>query len=148
MKKSVGTKGLVILSTEENQIAIKKAKAIMTIKEKIAGKGKVLLTNVNGQQFETIMCLGDPQCTESEKKSIRRLISYAKRKSFVRDLLLNGYSRTYKVDIGNVFRYIDGEPEGSTYQSDLQSYFTCIRRGLNTHKILGEDVVDDLIEDS
>lgn len=146
MTRNIVVSTPINMRTTENRDAINKAKANMTYEELIAGKGKVSLINIKGERVTTIMRLGNPGFTDAERDAVERLIPYAQRKPFVRDLLLNGFNRSYKVDIGSVIRYTSGETEESTYFKDLHVFFKCLMRGLETHKIIG-DVIYDLVDD-
>lgn len=82
--------------------------------------------------------------TPEEADSVRRLLTYARRKDFVAALLMNGYDGSYKVSMREVMRYIEGELSGSTYRDDIFVFLDLMRRGIETHEIVGYDVISEL----
>ena len=84
--------------------------------------------------------------TDKEVRSLQRLVPYAKRKMFVASLILNAYSSDNLVDMRSVMRYAAGEPGDSTYRADVLVLLDLMARGVESHELLGESVLDALRE--
>ncbi len=83
--------------------------------------------------------------SNKEKEAVQRLIPYAKRKSFVADLLINGYNAETPVNVWQVMRYAAGEA-GGTYKTDIAVFLDLMIRGVETHELIGVDKMDEIRE--
>ena len=83
--------------------------------------------------------------TQEEANAVKRLLVYADRKAFVADLILNGYDSSYTVNMRKVMRYAAGETANSSYRDDVFVLFSLMERGVETHEVVGLDVIEKLI---
>jgi hypothetical protein len=83
--------------------------------------------------------------TQEEVLAVKRLLSYADRKEFVADLILNGYDSARLVSMKRVMRYAAGEISGSTYREDVFVVLEVMERGVELHELVGSKAVEQLI---
>lgn len=83
--------------------------------------------------------------TQEEANAVKRLLSYAYRKSFVADLLLNTYDSSHTVSMQKVMRYAAGETANSSYRDDVFVLLSLMERGVETHEVIGPDVIYELV---
>jgi hypothetical protein len=80
----------------------------------------------------------DVRFSEEERQAVKRLVTYAGRKNFIADLLVNGYNGK-PVSMRFVMRYAAGEPQGSTYKSDVMTFLDLMSRGVEIQELIGDD---------
>lgn len=83
--------------------------------------------------------------TEQEQKNILGMLDRARRKGFLRDLILHGYNNEeYSVNLCRVLCYLNGEPQGSHISKGVQTMFDLMSRGIESHEVVGDDVIEEL----
>ncbi len=86
-----------------------------------------------------------PRFTDEEKEAVERLIPYAKRKTFVADLLINGHNARTPVNMRVLMRYAAGE-SGGTYIQDVLTFLNLMIRGVETDEMIGWEKMDDVYD--
>ena len=85
--------------------------------------------------------------SEQEAKALKRLVYYAHRKLFVAQILVNGYNCDYAcVDMRCLMLYSANEPYDSTFKADIYTLLELMARNVETHLIVGEDVIHRLMK--
>lgn len=84
--------------------------------------------------------------TEEKQCNVLGLLDRARKKDFLRDLILHGFNHNeYSVNLFMVLRYMNGEPQGSAVAKGVHTMFELIQRGVESHEVVGDAVIDELI---
>lgn len=85
--------------------------------------------------------------TEEEQSNVLDMLDRARKKNFLRDLILHGYNHEdFSVNLCQVLRYLNGESQDSEVVKGVQTMFDLIQRGVESHEVVGDAVIKELIE--
>ena len=78
---------------------------------------------------------------------LKRLMEVAQKKTFARDLLLNGYNPSrFSVDMTSLLRYTRYAAGQNELMDGITYFQSLVTKGIETQEITGEEYVNDLLK--
>ncbi|PSL09199.1 hypothetical protein CLV44_13412 [Marinobacterium halophilum] len=82
--------------------------------------------------------------TIEDVEAVKRLLTHAKRKTFIRDFLLNAYNPWFSCDIRTLMCYSDGFGGDMTFQQDVYRVLALMVNGVETNELVGDEIMEAL----